>query len=58
METTKAIRAMICRHHGGMEQATDDQIMKVWSALTAATQEAYLEQEPRTHEPKKPGTQD
>jgi hypothetical protein len=44
MEDIKIIRAAVCRNHGGMEQATDSQILTVWQSLTAETQKKYLSQ--------------
>ena len=42
MEDIKTIRAAVCRNHGGLEQATDGQILTVWNALDTATQQRYL----------------
>jgi hypothetical protein len=43
MADIKEIRKAICANHGGLEDATDEQIMIVWNALTAETQKKYLE---------------
>ena len=38
----KIIRQCITAHHGGLESASDEQILTVWNALDAATQKQYL----------------
>lgn len=50
MEDIKTIRAAVCRNHGGLEQATDDQILTVWNALDTATKERYMKTEPKIKE--------
>ena len=50
MEDIKTIRAAVCRNHGGLEQAADGQILTVWNALDAATQQRYLKLDAKTKE--------
>lgn len=38
----KIIRQCITARHGGMEAASDEQILTVWNALDAASQKQYL----------------
>lgn len=37
------IRKAVCRARGGHENATDEQIMAIWSSLTGKVQQLYLE---------------
>jgi hypothetical protein len=37
------IRKAICRNRGGLENATDEQIMSLWNSLDPQTQEFYLQ---------------
>jgi hypothetical protein len=39
MET---IRKAILKHRGGLEEATDGQIMTIWLSLDSTTQQEYL----------------
>lgn len=41
----KEIRAAICRNHGGLTEATDEQILLLWNSLDKSTQEKYLKKE-------------
>ena len=41
-EDLKAIRAAVAAHHGGFDPATDAQVLTLWHALDAATQQRYL----------------
>jgi hypothetical protein len=50
MAELKQIREAIIRNHGGLEQATDGQILTVWNALDAATQQRYLKLDAKTKE--------
>lgn len=42
MNDFKKIREAILKNRGGLEAATDGQILLIWNALDAATQEKYL----------------
>jgi hypothetical protein len=46
----KEIREAICKHHGGLEQATDGQLLTLWEALDKSVQERYLKKEPKAKE--------
>lgn len=48
MTDIKKIREVICKHHGGLEQATDGQILTVFNALEPSVQERYLKKETKT----------
>ncbi len=39
----KTIRAAVTKHRGGLEEATDAQILRLWNQLTPAVQKQYLE---------------
>lgn len=41
----KIIRKCITARHGGMETASDGQILTVWNALTPAAQRQYLDEQ-------------
>ena len=43
MENSKIIKAAILKNRGGFENASDGQIMTIWSALGDDTKAAYLE---------------
>jgi len=38
----KTIREAIGRRHGGFEQASDEQVLRVWRSLPADAKKAYL----------------
>jgi len=37
------IRQMVCENHGGFENATNDQILRIWNSLDEATKKRYAE---------------
>jgi len=39
----KRIREAIEKHYGGIDSATDQQIMKMWDSLGSDTRHAYME---------------
>lgn len=39
----KEIREAVCANRGGLEEATDSQIMTIWNSLDKATQTKYIE---------------
>ena len=43
MITTARIRTAIAAHHGGMENATDGELRRLWNSLPEATRVRYLE---------------
>jgi len=43
MENTKIIKAAILKNRGGFDNASDDQIMTIWSMLDSDTKAAYLD---------------
>ena len=45
-EQIKKIREAVCANRGGLEEATDEQIMIIWGSLDSATQKQYLESIP------------
>jgi hypothetical protein len=45
MESIEKIREAVCRNRGGLEEATDSQILQIWNSLDEDTQKKYL-----THE--------
>ena len=50
MAELKQIKEVVRRNHGGMETATDGQILTLWNALDKATQERYLKSEAKIQE--------
>jgi len=54
MKKTETIRAAVLRNRGGLEKATDSQIMIIWDSLTAKTQKQYLDsvKEEKVEKPK------
>jgi hypothetical protein len=50
MAELKQIKEVVRRNHGGLEQATDGQILTLWNALDKATQERYLKSEVKIQE--------
>lgn len=40
--TMHQIRQAVCRHHGGLDNASDYQIRLIWDILPPAVQERYL----------------
>lgn len=45
-KSIKKIREAVCTNRGGLEEATDEQIMIIWSSLPADVQKQYLESIP------------
>lgn len=39
----KKIREAVCANRGGLDSATDEQIMIIWGSLPADVQKQYLE---------------
>jgi len=48
MPDIKTIREAVLGHRGGLESATDEQIMTIWNALDNGTQAGYLKKEATT----------
>ena len=49
--TREAIRAAVTARHGGLGNATDAQIRRVWDALSRDAQAAYLTDDETQEEP-------
>lgn len=43
MKQAERIRAAVCQNRGGLEEASDSQIMLIWNSLSAETQKQYLD---------------
>lgn len=49
MESIKTIRAAILAHRGGLENASDEEIMRLWLALSDGQRQEYLRDERKKH---------
>jgi len=42
MKNMEKIQAAVCRNRGGLDEATDSQIMIIWNSLSPETQKQYM----------------
>jgi hypothetical protein len=42
--TTERVRQAVLKNHGGLGDLTDEQVMRIWTALPPKVQERYLSQ--------------
>jgi len=41
--SVKKIKEVVCANRGGLQEASDSQIMIIWNSLTKETQKQYLD---------------